>query len=153
MVKRLFQKGDVIMTTPEPGYYGVAIVLDDAKPMWLSPGRQSYPMNHIMITPLLFTKPVSMEDIARESLVPLVFSRYFDNKDDLVFWRDEVCIFIYTNRNKAQFQIIGTVETSELYKEPLLWNTLNDRFFLCGDVSNDLGREAYIQYCRDNKEI
>ena len=64
--------------------------------------------------------------------------------------RDEVCVYIYTNRNKAKFQIIGTVDTSELYTEPLLWEPLNDRFFLCGDVASHLGREAYIQYCRDN---
>ena len=42
MVKKLFQKGDVIMTTPESGYYGVAIVLDDAKPIELSPGTLTY---------------------------------------------------------------------------------------------------------------
>ena len=152
MVKKLFQKGDVIMTTPEPGYYGVAIVLDDAKPIELSPGRLSYPMNHIMITPLLFTRPLSMADIDGKNLTPLVFSVYFDNKGDLAFWRDQVCIGIYTNRNKAEFQIIGTVDTSELYKEPLLWTPLNDRFFLCGDVASHLGREAYIQYCRDNNQ-
>ena len=150
MVKKLFQKGDVIMTTPEPGYYGVAIVLDDAKPIELSPGRLSYPMNHIMVTPLLFTRPLSMADIDGKNLTPLVFSVYFDNEGDLVFWRDQVCVYIYTNRNKAKFQIIGTVDTSELYTEPLLWEPLNDRFFLCGDVASHLGREAYIQYCRDN---
>ena len=154
MIKKLFQKGDVIMTTPEPGYYGIAIVLDDAIPTEISPGRMSYPMNHIMITPLLFTSPPSMEDIEIESLAPLVFSRYFDNKGEIVFWEREVCIYIFTNRNKAKFQIIGDVETSELYKEPLLWSPLSDRFFLCGDVADHLGREAYIQYCRDNnKEI
>ena len=73
MVKKLFQKGDVIMTTPEPGYYGVAVVLDDAKPIELSPGRLSYPMNHIMVTPLIFTKPISMDDIANERLEPLIY--------------------------------------------------------------------------------
>ena len=138
------------MTTPEPGYYGIAIVLDDAIPTEISPGRMSYPMNHIMITPLLFTSPPSMEDIEIESLVPLVFLTYFDNKGELVPWRYEVCIHIYTNRNKAKFQTIGTVDTSELYKEPLLWEPISDRFFLCGNVAGHLGREAYIQYCRDN---
>ena len=154
MVKKLFQKGDVIMTTPEPGYYGVAVVLDDAKPTELSPGRLSYPMNHIMVTPLIFTKPISMDDITDERLVPLIFPVYFANNGNPIYWRDEVLICIYTNRNKAKLQIIGTVDASELYTEPLLWEPLSDRFFLCGDVNNNLGREAYIQYCRDNnKEI
>lgn len=150
MVKKLFQKGDVIMTTPAPGYYGVAIVLDDAIPTELSPGRLSYPMNHIMTTPLLFTRPITMEDIDKESLIPLVFSVYFNHNGNRVYMYDEICINIYTNRNKAKFQIIGTVDTSQLYKEPLLWDPQPDRFFLCGDVASHLGREAYIQYCRDN---
>ena len=154
MVKKLFQKGDVIMTTPAPGYYGVAIVLDDAIPTELSPGRLSYPMNHIMVTPLIFTKPISMDDITDERLVPLIFPVYFANNGNPIYWRDEVLICIYTNRNKAKLQIIGTVDASELYTEPLLWEPLSDRFFLCGDVKSNLGIEAYIQYCRDNnKEI
>ena len=154
MVKNLFQKGDVIMTTPEPGYYGVAVVLDDAKPIELSPGRLSYPMNHIMVTPLIFTKPISMDDITDERLVPLIAPVYFANNGNPIYWHDEVRICIYTNRNKAKLQIIGTVDASKLYTEPLLWEPLSDRFFLCGDVKNNLGIEAYIQYCRDNnKEI
>lgn len=152
MVRKLFQKGDVIMTTPEPGYYGIAIVLDDATPIELSPGRLSYPMNHIMITPLLFTEPVSMEDIDKEGLIPLVFTVYFDNNGELVFLRDQVCIYVYTNRNKEKYQVIGTVDTTDLYREPLLWEPLEDRFFWCGHVKNLLGREAYIQYCRDNNK-
>ena len=150
MVKKLFSKGDVIMTNPEQGYYGVAIVLDDAIRIELSPGRFSYPMNHIVITPLLFTKPISLDDINTSELKPLVFRQYFNNQGERVFWRDKICIDIYTHRNKANLQVIGNIDTSKICEIPLLWKPMDDRFHLCGDVAGHLGREAYIQYCRIN---
>ncbi len=151
MAKKLFTKGNIIMTTPEEGYYGVAIVLDDAVPHELSPGRFSYPMNHILITPLLFTKPISIDDINIQDLKPLVFTQYFDNNVSRVFWRNKICIDIYTNRNKANLTVIGDIDTTLIGDvPPLSWEPMHDRFHLCGDVKFDLGREAYIQYCRDN---
>ena len=72
MAKKLFQKGDVIMTTPAPGYYGVAIVLDDAIPTELSPERLSYPMNHIMTT----RKPLPMSRL--QSLILISAMAYLD---------------------------------------------------------------------------
>ena len=83
------------MTTPESGYYGVAIVLDDAIPLELSSGRFSYPMNHILITPLLFTKPVSAEDINIRDIKPLVFIQYFNKDGERIYWRNKICIDIY----------------------------------------------------------
>ncbi|MBQ5887521.1 MAG: hypothetical protein IIW82_07745 [Clostridia bacterium] len=151
MTKKLFTKGNIIVTTPEEGYYGVAIVLDDAIPLELSPGRFSYPMNHILITPLLFTKPVSMDDINIQDLKPLVFTQYFNNNGGLIFWRNKICIYIYTNRNKANLTVIGDIDTTLIGDvPPLSWESMDDRFHLCGDVKSDLGREAYIQYCRIN---
>ena len=151
MIKKLFTKGDIIMTIPEQGYYGVAVVLDDAIPLELSPGRLSYPMNHILITPLLFTNPISMDDICIQDLRPLVFTQYFDNHGKLIFWRNKICIDIYTNRNKANFHVIGNIDTSVIGEiPPLLWTPMDDRFHLCGDVASHLGREAYIQHCRIN---
>lgn len=151
MTKKLFTKGDIIMTTPEKGYYGIAIVLDDAIPFELSPGRLSYPMNHILITSLLFTKPVSAEDIKIHDLKPLVFTQYFNKDGNPIYWRNKICIDIYTNKNKANFSIIGKVDTSLIEDIPALsWAPMDDRFHLCGDVTSYLGREVYIQYCRDN---
>ena len=151
MAKKLFAKGDIIMTTPEKGYYGVAVVLDDAISLELSPGRFSFPMNHILITPLLFTKPVSVEDINIQDLKPLVFTQYFNKDGKRIYWRNKLCIDIYTNRNKAGFLVIGNVDASLIRDIPALsWKPMDDRFHLCGDVASHLGREAYIQYCRNN---
>lgn len=151
MAKNLFTKGNIIMTTPEEGYYGIAVVLDDAIPLELSPGRFSYPMNHILITPLLFNKPVSMDDINVQDLKPLVFTQFFNSNGTSVFWRNKICIDIYTNRNKANLTVIGNVDTALIGDVPALSGTpMDDRFHLCGDVKSNLGREAYLQYCRNN---
>ena len=151
MTKKLFTKGNIIMTTPEKGYYGVAVVLDDAIPLELSPGRFSYPMNHILITPLLFTKPVSMDDINIQYLKPLVFTQYFSKNGKRIFWRNKICIDIYTNRNKANLTVIGNIDTTLIGGiPPLSWEPMDDRFHLCGDVASHLGRESYLQYCRNN---
>lgn len=65
--------------------------------------------------------------------------------------REELCIGIYTNRNKIDLPIIGKLDnTSLLYSEPLMWTPQSDRFFLYGDVKPSLGREAYISWCRQN---
>ncbi len=146
----MFAKGDVIMTNPQQGYYGVAIVLDDAISIELSPGRFSCPMNHIAITPLLFTKTISMEDIDTQELKPLIFRQYFDKEGERIFLRNKICIDIYTNRNKANLQVIGNIDTSGVCDIPLLWTPKDDMFHMCGDVAGHLGREAYIQYHRIN---
>ena len=150
MKKKLFMKCNVIMTTPAQGYYGVAIVLDDAIKRELSPGRFSYPLNHIAITPLIFTKPISMDNICAQELKPLVFTRYFDKQGETIFWRNEICVHIYTNRNEANLQVIGNIDPSQVCDMPLLWEPQDDQFHFCGDVTGKLGREAYIQYCRIN---
>lgn len=151
MAKKLFAKGNIIMTTPESGYYGVAIVLDDAIPLELSLTKFSEPMNHICITPLLFTKPISMDDINIQDLEPLVFTQFFDKDGERIYWRNKICIDIYTNRNKANFSVIGNIDPSIIKDVPVLaWKPMDDRFHLCGDVTIHLGREAYIQYCRNN---
>ena len=151
MATKLFTKGNIIMTTPEKGYYGVAIVLDDALPLEWSPGKFSYPMNHILITPLLFTKPVSMDDINIQDLKPLVFTQYFINNGRRIFLRNKICIDMYTNRNKANLAVIGNIDTTLIGGiPPLSWKPMDDRFHLCGDVASHLGREAYLHYCRNN---
>lgn len=37
-----FEKGDIIVTEPVEGYYGIAVVLDDGHRLELNPGRYSY---------------------------------------------------------------------------------------------------------------
>ena len=120
MTKKLFAKGNIIVTTPEEGYYGVAIVLDDAIPLELSPGRFSYPMNHILITPLLFTKPVSMDDINIQDLKPLVFTQYFSKNGKRIFI---IGIILIINGIIKNFFLIWTYNKA---KEQIILSTISD---------------------------
>lgn len=147
----LFHKGDVIRTNPEKGFYGIAVVLDDGEKLELSPGRWSYPMCHIAITPLLYDYEVNIEDIDIASLKPMTFLTYFKREDgERIPWRERKCVDIYTARNKANLTIIGNIDTTSIWDGPLPFQASQDGFHLCGDVSASLGREAYIAWCREN---
>lgn len=68
-------------------------------------------------------------------------------------WRSKICIDICTTRNKADLPIIGNIDTILTWIKPLSFEASPDGFHLCGDVdvSQSLGREAYIQWCRENE--
>ena len=147
----LFCKGDVIRTNPEPGFYGIAVVLNDSKKIEISPGKWSYPMCHIAITSLIFQFEVCIDDIDFTTLKPMSFLTFFHRKDGIdIPWRNKLCIDIYTNRNKANLPIIGSIDPSVVYDEPLLFDVSEDGFHLSGDSTISLGREAYINWCREN---
>lgn len=145
-----FCKGDIIRTNPENGFYGVAVVLNDGVKLELSPGRFSYPMCHIAITPLLFNYKIDMNDIDINELKPMLFTTYFKNNETFIPWKSKICIDIYTTRNKADLPIIGNVDMILIWDKPLSFEASPDGFHLCGDVSQSLGIEAYIQWCREN---
>ena len=149
----LLHKGDVIRTNPEPDYYGIAVVLSNPERIELQPGNWSYPLCHIMITPLIFKRKVIIEDIILNDLKPLMFKQFFKRKDGVrIPWRFKTCIDIYTNRNISDLPVIGNVEVSEIYKEPILFEVNENGFHLCGDVTNHLGREAYINWLREKEQ-
>ncbi|MCB6435846.1 hypothetical protein [Thomasclavelia ramosa] len=146
-----FRKGDIIRTNPEKGFYGIAIVLDDGVKTELSPGRWSYPLCHIAITSLLFDYEISIDEINITDLKPMYFVTYFKRNDgEKIPWRNKVCIDIYTTRNKANLPIIGNIDISSVWDGELSFIVSQDGFHSCGDVSNSLGREAYIAWCRKN---
>ncbi len=150
----LLHKGDVIRTNPEPNFYGVAIVLSEPKKMELEPGRWSYPFCHIMITPLIFKHKVIIAEIDVNDLKPLIFQQFFKRADNvLISWRLKTCIDIYTNRNKSNLPVIGNIDVSGIYEEPLNFEVHPNGFHLCGDVTNHLGREAFINWIRENENI
>ena len=139
----LFRKGDVIRTEPEPGWYGIAVVLDLNEP--------EETLCHICVTPLIFREPPALAEIDVSRLRPLKFAKYSVND---VFIGYETEISIYDVRNKAELSVIGSIDPSGIYEGELLWepqwSPQECIFTLCGAVSTELGREAYITYCRDN---
>jgi len=145
-----FHKGDIIRTNSEKGFYGIAVVLNNPETIEISPGKLSYPLCHIAITPLIFNYEVTIDELLLIKLKPLVFERNALYQDgNIKLWKIETCIYIYTNRNKANLTVIGNIDTSDIYEGELLFHPLEDRFFICGDVKEDLGREAYISYIRE----
>ena len=146
---KTFSKGDVIRTNPEEGFYGIAVVLSDGKQLEVAPGKMSYPMCHIAITPLLFQHEVTLDEINTDELQVLVFESNARRCDGSgIHWRTETCVGIYTNRNKAGLTVIGNIDPSEMYKDLLVYEPQKDRYFFYGDAAGNLGREAYIAYSR-----
>lgn len=147
----LLKKGDVIRTNPEKGLYGIAVVLDEPERIELSPGKLSYPLCHILITPMMFQHEVTLEEIKGEKIKPLVFERSAKRSDGaVVHWKTETCIYIYTNRNKADLPVIGNIDPDGIYDGELPFKPQEDRFFLCGNPDEQLGREALINYTRQD---
>ena len=147
-----FKKGDVIRTTPEKGFWGIAVVLNAGQKKEIAPGKMSCPLCHILITPLLFQHEVTFSEINPADLSVLIFEEFAKRSDGArIPWRVKTCIDIYTNRNKANLAVIGNIDPSSLYSEQLIFHPLEDRFFLCGDVKSDLGREAYIDFMRKSE--
>ena len=150
----LFSKGDVIRTNPENGFYGIAVVLNCPEKIEISPGKWSYPMCHIAITPLIFRHEVEIAELHLNELKPLIFSRNVQRKDGVIIpWKTETCIYVYTDRNKANLSIIGTIDPSGIYDGQLIFEPQQDRFYFYGDAEPDLGREAYLAWLLQNEEI
>ena len=141
---KLFNKGDVILTNPENGYYGIAIVLSEKEKT-----PESYPRCHIAITPLIFNYDVEFSDLKLEDLRPFEFERKYTLEGTEEFYKKEITIGVYTSRNKLNFKVIGNVNPEIVYNGPLPFEPLYDlniKWPLYGDPNEYLGREAYIQW-------
>jgi hypothetical protein len=147
---KMLNKGDVIRTNPQDGFWGIAVVLSEKEK---TPER--HPMCHIAITPLIFQHKVKFEEVNFNELSPLVFDRIFSLKGKEEFSREEVCIGVYTRRYKSDFEIIGSVDPTKIYDGPLPfepWSDLEIKWPLCGEPTTNLGREAYITWTRENEK-
>lgn len=150
-VKKHFEKGDVILTNPEEGYCGIAVVLS-----YRDKTDRFLPMCHIAITPLLFTYEVSLEDIDLNDLKPLTFERrmnYNKGGESIRGIREELMITIYSTRNKAGLKVIGNIDTSSIYNGELVWEPQENKFHFGGTIDNNLGREAFLALHQENNDI
>lgn len=82
--KRL-NKGDIIRTNPQEGFWGIAVVLSEKEK---TPERD--PMCHIAITSLLFQHKVEFEELNTNNLKPLVFERIYSLKGKEEFTKEEI---------------------------------------------------------------
>ena len=142
----IFSKGDVIQTSPEDGYYGIAVVLDNGTRIELDTGKMSFPMCHIAITPLIYDHPVNVDNIDHSLLKPLIFNRCFCLKGQPTFYRRETMVHIYRNINSLHLPVIGKVNPMIVFPGELSWRPQGDIFYLCGEIDRLFGREAYIAW-------
>lgn len=148
---KLLNKGDIIRTNPQEGFWGIAVVLSEKEK---TPER--LPMCHIAITSLLYQHKVEFEELKIKDLKPLVFERIYSLKGKEEFTKEEICIGVYTRRNKNNFEIIGSINPSFVYNGPLPfepWSDLEVTWPLCGEPSETLGIETYITWERKKIDI
>ena len=147
---KLLIKGDVIRTNPHEGFWGIAVVLSEKEKT-----PESLPMCHIAISPLIFQHKVAINEIYLNDLKPLVFERIFSLKKKEKFSRKDICIGVCTRRFKADSEKIGSIDSSIIYDGPLPFEPLSDieiKWPLCGVPTDNLGKEAYFTWKRENIE-
>ena len=148
---KLFNKGDVILTNPEEGYWGIAVVLSEREKT-----ERFHPQCHIAITPILSKSKIDISEIDTNELKPLVFQRVYALKNQEEFTKSEICIGVYTRRNKPNLEVIGKVNPESVYDGPLPfepWYDLEVKWPVYGEPDNKLGSEAYITWLRSQNTI
>jgi hypothetical protein len=147
---KLFNEGDVILTNPAEGFWGIAVVLSEREKT-----ENFYPMCHIAITSIICKHKIEFRELKIEELKPLEFERVFALKNVEEFSKIETCIGVYTRRNKANLEVIGKINPKITYEGPLPFEPMYDleiKWPLCGDTNESLGREAYITWKRQQIE-
>lgn len=143
----LFHKGDVILTHPEEGFWGIAIVLSEREKT-----DESLPMCHIAITQLILQRPIRMADLEPHDLEPLEFARGYRTVPNGPVHIEERLVGVYTRRNKPGLKVLGKVDPSKCYSGPLPFSPdhrLKVRWPVYGDVSSRLGYEALVHWRRN----
>ena len=104
----LFELGDVIVTEPAEGVYGVAVVL-----RLHEPEEGFLPMCDIGVTPFAFDHCPHMDEI--DFRRPDLFRRfrkldYCEKDDSYEGTVERITVGTYTRRNKAGFKVIGRID-------------------------------------------
>jgi len=151
---KLFNKGDVILTNPVEGFWGIAIVLSEREKT-----SKFVPMCHIAVTPLIFQREVKLSELNLDDLTPLEFEQNYTfalekgKRKREPFSRIETCIGVYPRNNKVNLEIIGNINPEIVYNGPLPFEPLYGleiTFPLCGPVKHNLGSEAYTTWQKKN---
>jgi hypothetical protein len=150
----LFNKGDIILTNPEEGFCGIAVVLSEREKT-----RQFSPMCHIAITPIISQKEIQFSELNMSELTPLDYEKLitleyqkrYKPKDFKPFLEIETCIGVFTRKNKTNLKVIGNIDPKIVYNGPLPFEPLANlkiTWPLCGETNKNLGREAFITWER-----
>ena len=144
-----FTKGDVILTTPERGFFGIAIVLSEREKT-----TEQFAGCHIGIIDILCKSEIKFEDLNFDNLNILDFDRTYNLQNKEIFYKKETLIGVYNTKNKTNFKIIGTIDPKIIYDGPLPfepWYDLEVKWPLYGDSDEYLGREAYLTFIKNQE--
>ena len=93
---QILNKGDVIRTQPQEGFWDIAVVLSQREKT-----PELHPMCHIAITPLLFHHKVSFEEISIIDLKPLIFEKFIIYRVMTFFQRKKFAlVYIHAGTNQ-----------------------------------------------------
>lgn len=143
---KLLNEGDVILTNPADGFWGIAIVLSEREKT-----EKQYPMCHVAITSIIRKHKIRFNELKIEELKPMEFERFYTLNRVEEFSIVETCIGVYTRRNKENIEVIGSIDPKIVYNGPLPfdpWYDLEVKWPLKGEPTKLLGREAYIAWKR-----
>lgn len=142
----LFNRGDVLRTNPKEGFWGIAVVLSQTEKT-----PEAYPQCHIATTPLVFKHEVGFDEINESDLKPMEFNRLYSLEKQEEFYKPETIIGVYSRNNKANIEVIGTVDPLKIYDGPLPFSPdyrLKVTWPLNGFADSYLGMEAVINFER-----
>lgn len=140
----ILEKGQILLTKPEVGFWGIAVVLSQKEKT-----KDRLAICHIAITPLIYNFRPSIEDIDFNLLKPLRFKRTYEIKNNHEYFKEEICIGVYTRRNKIKIEVLGQIDPLKVYDGPLPFEPMTDlgiTWPLYGDPSENFGREAYLTW-------
>lgn len=147
---KTLNRGQILLTRPENDFWGVAVVLSEREKT-----KDRLAVCHIAITPLIYDFRPNKEDIDVNLLKPLMFRRLYKIKGNEEFYKEEICIGIYTRRNKINLEVVGHIDPLKVYEGPLPFDPMTDleiKWPLYGDPSEKFGREAYLMWQERQKK-
>jgi len=144
MKKKPLNKGDVIKTNPHDGYWGCAVVLSEREKT-----ENFNPMCHIAITSAVYLHDYNFSELNINKLKVMEFGRRYRLKPGEEFTKKQTLIGVYTRKIDSSLNIIGNIDTSNIYNGPLPfepYSGLEVTFPLCGKVTSNLGYETIIAW-------
>ena len=135
-VKKLLEVGDVIKTNPFEGFWVCSLVLSAREKT-----KDFNELCHIAVTNSVFTHDFDISEIDRADQIIL----YKENRNGIKV----PCINIYASRIKSGIEVMGNIDVSVLYKNPLAFEIgdgSDGGWPSCGPVSKSIGYEAIHQW-------
>lgn len=135
-VKKFLEVGDVIKTNPFEGFWVCSLVLSSREKT-----KDFNELCHIAVTNSVFTHDFDISEIDSADQIIL----YKENRNGI----KAPCIIICASRIKSGIEVMGNIDVSALYKNPLAFKIgdgSDGGWPSCGTVSKSIGYDAIHQW-------